>query len=88
MPNDPYQSVASTPGSPASYAFEIDPGDNELPFLTSVIYVGNGGDVKLRPGDSDTDITYRNVPSGAYLTVRASHVRAVGTSASDLIGEV
>ena len=89
MITDLYSSISPTPASPASKAFEIEPAvDEELPFVTSAIYVGTGGDLTLRPHDSDADVTYKNVPSGAYLTIRASHIRDAGTTASDLIGEI
>ena len=55
--------------------------------VTKAIYVGSSGDVTLRPLRGAADVTYRNVPDGAYLTVRASHVRATGTTAGDLVGE-
>jgi hypothetical protein len=77
MPNDRFSTYADSPDSPANHAFAIVPSDSaELPAVTKAIYVGTSGDV-----------TYRNVPDGAYLTVRASHVRAAGTTAADLVGE-
>lgn len=88
MSSDRFAHHSAAPGCPASEAFAIVPGNDPLPFVTSAIYVGQGGHVCLRPVRSDSDVTYRNVPSGSYLTVRASHVRAVGTTATDLVGEV
>ena len=41
----------------------------------------------LRGVAAGADVTYKNVASGSYLEVRASHVRATGTTAADLIGE-
>lgn len=88
MSNDPFSSYADSPDAPAVQAFAIVPSDGaELPSVTKAIYVGSSGDVKLRPLRGAADVTYRNVPDGAYLTVRASHVRATGTTASDLVGE-
>lgn len=88
MSNDRFSSFAPSPGSPASEAFAIVPGNDPLPHVTSAIYVGQGGDISLRPVRSQADVTYRNVPTGSYLTIRASHVRATGTTAADLVGEV
>ena len=87
MPNDRYSNISPTPNSPASDAFAIVPGTDPLSQVTNAIYVGTGGDVKLRAVNSAADVTYKNVPSGAYLSVRASYVYAVGTTASNLVGE-
>ncbi|WP_176473186.1 spike base protein, RCAP_Rcc01079 family [Sphingomonas lenta] len=35
--------------------------------------------------DDDADVVFRNVPAGALLRVRASHVRATGTTATDIL---
>jgi hypothetical protein len=80
MPNDRFSTYADSPDSPAYHAFAIVPSDSaELPAVTKAIYVGTSGDVTLRPLRAAADVTYRNVPDGAYLTVRASHVRVAGT---------
>lgn len=60
---------------------------NPLPLVTKGIYVGTGGDVTLRAVDSAADVTYKNLADGSYIYVRASHVRATGTDATDLIAE-
>jgi hypothetical protein len=88
MPNDQFSAYADSPDSPATHAFAIVPSDGaELPAVTKAIYVGSSGDVTLRPLRAEVDVIYRNVPDGAYLTVRASHVRSTGTTATDLVGE-
>ena len=88
MPSDPFSTYADSPDAPAVQAFAIVPSDSvELPAVTKAIYVGSSGNVTLRPLRAAADVTYRNVPEGAYLTVRASHVRATGTTAGDLVGE-
>jgi hypothetical protein len=88
MPSDRFGSFADSLDAPATQAFAIVPSDSvELPSVTKAIYVGASGDVTLRPLRAAADVTYRNVPEGAYLTIRASHVRATGTTAGDLVGE-
>lgn len=87
MPIDPHAHHAAAPGAPARRAFSIVPG-SPLPWIPAAIYVGSGGDVALRSIDSDDDVVYRNLPDGSYITVRAAIVRAAGTTASNLIGEV
>ena len=37
--------------------------------------------------DGNEDVTYRNLPDASYIAVRASYVRASGTTATDLIAE-
>ena len=87
MANDRFSNFSATPGSPATDAFTIIPGTEPLPQVTNAIYVGTAGDVKIRAVNSVADVIYRNVPAGSYLSVRASHVYAVGTTAADLVGE-
>jgi hypothetical protein len=88
MPSDRFSAYADSPDAPAVEAFAIVPSDSAaLQAVTKAIYVGSAGDVTLRPLRAAADVTYRNVPDGAYLTIRASHVRATGTTASDLVGE-
>ncbi len=66
--------------------YPIVPHDTDpLPVVPKAIYVGTGGDVVLRGIGSDQDVTFRNVPAGLALMVRALHVRATGTTASDLV---
>lgn len=88
MTNNPYAHYSGAPGGPAHQAYAIVPGPTDLPIVTSAIYVGSGGDVAIKPLRSDVIVTYRNVPSGAYLTIRAQRVLSQGTTASDLVGEV
>lgn len=72
--------------STAPYA--IVPSDTvPLPKAPKGIYVGTGGDVTLRGINGTADVTYRNLGDGSYIGVRASHVRATGTTASNLIAE-
>ena len=73
-------------GSRAPYA--VAPDDvAPLPAVPKGIFVGTGGDVTLRGAGSDADVTYRNLPDASYIAVRASHVRATGTTATNLIAE-
>jgi hypothetical protein len=68
--------------------YAIVPHDtNPLPIVPKGIYVGTGGAVTLRGVDAGADVTYRNLADGSYVAVRASHVRATGTTATNLIAE-
>lgn len=88
MATDPFRSNSDSPNAPAADAFAIVPSDAlELPQVTKAIYVGTAGHITLRPLRASADVVYRNVPAGSYLMIRASHVRATGTTAADLVGE-
>jgi len=74
--------------APSRSPYAIVPHDvTELPLVPKGIYVGTGGNVVLRGSDASADVTYRNLADGSYIAVRASHVRATGTTADNLIGE-
>lgn len=73
---------------PSRAPFPITPHDTApLATVPKRLFVGTGGNVTLRGVDGAADVIYKNVGSGVYLNVRASHVRATGTTASDLLGE-
>lgn len=85
---DRFSTTADSLTSPSRTPYAIAPHDQDpLPMVPKGIYVGTGGHVTLRGVDSDTDVTYRNLPDASYIAVRATHVRASGTTATDLIAE-
>lgn len=85
--NDYYENQGDSPLAPSRGPFAITPHDgNALTSVTKAIYVGTGGDVVLRGVESDADVTFKNVANGQVLDVQASHVRATGTTATDLVG--
>lgn len=85
---DQFRHDADDADNPSRRPYAIVPHDaNPLPYLPKGIYVGTGGNVTLRGVDSDSDVTYRNLPDASYIAVRATHVRATGTTAADLIAE-
>ena len=87
MPVDPFVSFADHPTAPAQTCFQVTPDDvADLPAVTKAIYVGTAGDLTLRMTNNATDVTFRNIPAGFILDVRAIAVRATGTSASDIVG--
>jgi hypothetical protein len=85
--SDIFATHADGAAAPARNAFAITPHDaNPLPRVVKAIYVGTAGHVNLRSIDGTADVLFKNVAAGQVLDVRASHVRAAGTSAADLVG--
>lgn len=83
-----FQNTSDTPDGPSRSPYAIVPhDDNPLPVVPKGIYVGTGGDVTLRGVEASQDVVYRNLPTASYIAVSASHVRATGTTASNLIAE-
>lgn len=87
MPADNFANFTPSLNDPARHAFAIAPNDAAaLATIPRALYVGTGGALVVRCADSSADVTFKNVASGQILDVRASHVRATGTTAADLIG--
>lgn len=85
--SDMFQGTTDSLDAPARTAFAIVPSDTvALAVLPKALYVGTGGVVVLRSVDATGDVTLKNVASGQILDIRASHVRATGTTAADLVG--
>jgi hypothetical protein len=85
---DAFAAHADEVSASARAPYAVQPHDvNALPRVPKGIYVGTGGDVTLRGVEGDADVTYRNLPDASYIAVRASHVRATGTTAANLIAE-
>ena len=84
---DTFQAGGDALLAPARAPFAVTPNDaTALPVLPKAIYVGTGGTLIVRGVDAASDVTFKNVASGQIIDVRASHVRATGTTATDLVG--
>jgi len=87
MTLDPFSTVIDNLIAPARNCFSITPSDSAvLPFLPKAIYVGTGGNLKVRAVDGTGDVTFANVANGTILDIRITSVRATGTTASNLVG--
>lgn len=85
--NDPFPLRNDAPHMPSRAPFAVTPHDiNELPTIPKALYIGTGGTLVLRGMDDGADVTFKNVASGQVIDVRARHVRATGTTASDIVG--
>lgn len=86
MPQDPFSSTDSVT-SPSREWFDIVPSDNaDLSFIPKAIYVGTGGDLIVSSSRTNSEVVFRNVPSGSILDIRPAAIRDTGTTASDLVG--
>lgn len=86
MDNDLYRFQDGVTTS-SCFPFPITPhATNEIDPLPKAIYVGTGGDIVLRGVRGVVDVTFKNVPSGAILDIRAQYIRAAGTTAANLVG--
>lgn len=63
----------------------VTPSDSTvLPADVRALYVGTGGNLVVTD-QAGTDATFPNVPTGALLPIRATKVKATGTTASTII---
>ena len=86
---DQFQRYADTVSAPARHVVPLAPSDVvDLAGTSKGIYVGAGGDVTLVAVDAPAGaggVTFRNLPSGSLLPVRARRVLATGTTAADML---
>lgn len=83
---DKFAAFGSSPATPSENAYPVIPSDTAaLPAIPKYLYVGRTGNVALRTSDALSDVVFENVPAGYYLFVRASHVRASGTTAGAIV---
>jgi hypothetical protein len=69
----------------ATSATSVSPHDTNALDLTSALYVGVGGDIVVTMADGGNDATFKNVPSGTFLPIAVTHVKASGTSATHIL---
>jgi hypothetical protein len=65
-------------------AFEVTPSDTDRLNITSVLYVGVGGHVKVQTRQG-SDITFYNMNNGQFVPVQVNKVYATGTTATNLV---
>jgi len=83
---DEFSLNADSPIAPARNASAVTPhATNPLANVAKALYVGGAGDIACRLVDDTADVTFVGVPAGAVLPIRASHVRATGTTATNIV---
>lgn len=49
------------------------------------LYIGGGGNLRVRNAADSSDVTFQDVPAGALLNIRPSFIRATGTTATGIL---
>lgn len=72
--------------SPPEHAVAVVTSDtNDLVAVTRAIYVGGGGDLRVRMAGGGI-VTLANVSAGTLLPIRVDRVLATGTTAGAILG--
>ena len=72
--------------APSRAPYAVTPhGTIPLLPVPKALFVGVGGQITLRGISGNTDVVFKNVASGSILDVRARFVRAIGTTATDIV---
>jgi seryl-tRNA synthetase len=88
MMQDRFENHAGALDGPATHAFSVTPHDsNELPETTRALYVGGAGTISLVLV-SGAEVTLANVASSSIIPLRATRIKATGTSATLIVGMV
>lgn len=81
-----YQGRADGITAPVRRGFAITANDGaDLAAETRAIYVGGAGSVRLVLASGD-EVSFAGLAAGMLLPVRASRVKATGTTATQLLG--
>lgn len=74
---------ANTPLFPTSGAAFTKSDTAQFP--PSAVYVGNGGNVVVRPADGGAPITFVGIPNGSMVPIMVVGVMDTNTTASDFV---
>ena len=71
---------------PANSAAAVTVSDTvDLPDKSKSLYVGTGGNVKVKMAQSLQDVTFTNVQDGTVLPIIVTRVFDTGTTASSIV---
>jgi hypothetical protein len=72
--------------SPTTRGFAVTPhNSNPLVDVPRFLFVGGAGNIVMRLRDDSADVTLTGVTAGSVLWVRPTHVRATGTTATNIV---
>ena len=73
--------------SPAAHAAAVTPSDTvDMAYASKRLWIGGAGNVTLITVGGET-VDYVGVPAGVYLSVRATRVKATGTTSTSIVAE-
>jgi hypothetical protein len=75
--------MAMSDTSPAETVAAVAPSDTGS-VRARALYVGGGGDVTVDTANS-SNVTFKSVPTGTVLAVRATRVYATNTTATNIV---
>lgn len=70
---------------PANDAKAVTPHDTNTIAPCRSLFIGGAGNITLSTGSDDSDVLFTGVTAGMILPVRASAVRATGTTATNIV---
>lgn len=86
---DLYRGGAPSRVGPPVFGHDVEPDDDrDLPFVTTALWVGSGGDIALwmrSHKDFKAPLVLRAVPPGTMLSLRVRRILKTGTSAQDIV---
>lgn len=64
----------------------VAPSDGaDLPFVCEQIYVGGTGNITYTPADGGADVLISAIPVGTQLPIKATRIKATGTTATLIV---
>lgn len=86
MTLDTFRNFGRSLVSPPEQAAPVLPSDSEvLPHVTRALWIGGGGDLRLRMLGGG-EVTLAGVVPGSLIPIRAVQVFATGTTAAAIVG--
>jgi len=79
------QGGAGFPGVFSNGAAVVPNDATDLQYCANAIYVGAAGDLVVNMKGVGDSLTFKAVPAGTTLFIRAARVKATGTTATQLV---
>lgn len=81
-----YKQGKPRPEEPCLSAVEVTCSDTEdLSLVSSHIFIGTGGDLRILLYNDELPVTFKNVQDGTVLAVKAIRIYKTGTTCEDII---
>ena len=63
----------------------VTPANTTLGYIATSLYIGVGGDVKVKCVGNTTAVTFKNAQSGSYIIGQFDKVYSGGTTATNIL---